>query len=546
MRIPVARPRRALVAVLTALLSPLLILAAPREAASQAVEKESVQNSVMTISARNTFPLTKKVAMGLGKTLFLQFPFDLRDVIVSDPDRVDAVVQSVDRVFLVAKKAGNTNVIFFDAQGQQIMTLDVSIGSDLTELDNLLKRLLPGSNIRTELAGATIVLQGTVRTPLDSSRAVDLATQFAASNKNLTAGISAVSTSQGGVTTTSITGSGFGQSAPSNPKPVINLLAVDGEDQVMLKVTVAEVQRSILKQMGINLASSFSIDNFGLALGTANSFNVTGAALGALGKAGLSTATPPGQGCGVVLDAISTIPPLVGNSGLSSVWGDGKHCLSQTLKALEREGLVRTLAEPNLTAVSGESAKFLAGGEYPIPVSASLGVFAISFKEFGVGLGFTPVVLSEGRISLKIDIDVSELSTEGAIVMGGTQIPALKKRQARSTVELASGASIALAGLISETTRSSVEGFPGLKDLPVLGTLFRSKDFTRNETELVVIVTPYIVRSTAARKLARPDENLAPASDLKGNFLGHLNRVYGRGREMPSGGLKGDYGFIVE
>ena len=179
-------------------------------------------------------------------------------------------------------------------------------------------------------------------------------------------------------------------------------------------------------------------------------------------------------------------------------------------------------------------------------MSSSLGSIGISFKEFGVGLAFTPVVLSEGRISLKIDMDVSELSSEGAVVLAGTQIPSLKKRQARSTVEIPSGGSIAMAGLISDTTRQSVEGFPGLKDIPMLGTLFRSKDFQRNETELVVIVTPYIVRPSSPQKLARPDDNLAPPSDQKGNFLGHLNRVYGRGREAPSGGLKGDYGFIVE
>jgi pilus assembly protein CpaC len=220
--------------------------------------------------------------------------------------------------------------------------------------------------------------------------------------------------------------------------------------------------------------------------------------------------------------------------------------MANALRALERDGLVRTLAEPNLTAVSGEAANFLAGGEFPIPVVDSDGKLTVMFKKFGVGLAFTPVVLSEGRISLKIDTEVSELTQDGAVVLSGFSIPALKTRTARSTVELPSGGSLAVAGLLSDQTRQNIDGFPGLKDVPVLGTLFRSRDYIKQETELVVIVTPYVVRPTARQNLARPDDGLAPASDLKANFLGHLNRIYGKGREMPTGGLKGEYGFIVE
>lgn len=213
---------------------------------------------------------------------------------------------------------------------------------------------------------------------------------------------------------------------------------------------------------------------------------------------------------------------------------------------MERDGLVRTLAEPNLTAVSGETAKFLAGGEYPFPSVDSLGSLSVTFKEYGVGLAFTPVVLSEGRISLKVETEVSELDTANGVTIANSNIPGIKKRQAKSTVELPSGGSMALAGLISDEVRQNIDGFPGLKDLPVLGTLFRSRDFVRAETELVVIVTPYTVRPTSRQQLARPDDGFSPATDLKANFLGHLNRVYGKGTVMPDGGLKGDYGFIVE
>jgi pilus assembly protein CpaC len=208
---------------------------------------------------------------------------------------------------------------------------------------------------------------------------------------------------------------------------------------------------------------------------------------------------------------------------------------------------VKTLAEPNLTAISGESAKFLAGGEFPIPVVDTQGGISVTFKEFGVGVAFTPTVLSEGRISLKIETEVSELTNTGSVALSGISIPALKKRQAKSTVELPSGGSLALAGLISDDVRQNIDGLPGLKDLPVLGTLFRSRDFIKQETELVVIVTPYIVTHTAKQNLARPIDGLGEATDLKANFLGHFNRIYGAGTNAPSAGdLKGDHGFIVE
>jgi pilus assembly protein CpaC len=213
---------------------------------------------------------------------------------------------------------------------------------------------------------------------------------------------------------------------------------------------------------------------------------------------------------------------------------------------MERDGLLKTLAEPNLTAVSGESAKFLAGGEFPIPVVDSLGQVSVTFKEFGIGVAFTPVVLSGGRISLKIEVEVSELTNDGAVVLSNISIPALKKREAKSTVELPSGGSLALAGLLSHDTRQDIDGFPVLKDIPILGTLFRSRDYQNSETELVIIVTPYIVRPTARRELALPGDGLNAATDRKANFLGHINRVYGRGGPVPVGDLKGDYGFIVE
>jgi pilus assembly protein CpaC len=313
------------------------------------------------------------------------------------------------------------------------------------------------------------------------------------------------------------------------------------------------VQRSILKQFGINLGAIIQSGNFSTAILTENALPLTAAAgLGTLPVPGIGTAALEAGGAiscataGVLCNYNGGPKGAFGNSGVTNTFSSGDARVTSALRAMERDGLVRTLAEPNLTAVSGETAKFLAGGEFPIPVVDDTGKMSVMFKEFGVGLAFTPVVMSEGRISLKIETEVSELTDNGAVTLSNIRIPALKKRQAKSTVEMPSGGSLALAGLISEDTRQNIDGFPGLKDLPIVGTLFRSRDFTKNETELVVIVTPYIVRPTARKNLARPDDGLAAASDRKAIFLGHLNRIYGRGRELPHGELRGQYGFIVE
>jgi pilus assembly protein CpaC len=539
------------------LLAGIGILASPPVAISaeraEGVFEDISQHSVLTIPSRANFPLAKRVSIGMSKSLLVQFPFELKDVLVSDPEKVDAVVQASNRVFLIAKKLGQTNAFFFDTKGQQILTLEISVGADLKGLDGVLKRLVPGSNIRAEMAGSAAVLIGTVRTPLDAKRANDIACQFVAANKGVGprgAGI---------ISTTTATGSGSfnyqsetrsaGQydsqtqtqaaACGSETKLVINLLAVEGEEQVMLKVTVAEVQRSILKQFGVNVGALVNSGNFSTAILSQNALPLTSAA-------GLGTLAVPGISSAGNLQLGSLGTGTYQNSGIDTIFNGGNTQLAGVLRALERDGLIRTLAEPNLTAVSGETAKFLAGGEYPVPVVDSDGKLSVTFKEFGVGLAFTPVVLSEGRISIKIESEVSELTDDGAVTLSSIRIPALKKRQAKSTVELPSGGSLAIAGLISESTRQNIDGFPGLKDVPVIGTLFRSRDFQKQETELVVIVTPYTVRPTARQNLVRADEGLAPASDLKANLLGHLNRIYGRGRELPPGDLKGDYGFIVE
>jgi len=500
--------------------------------------------SILRISASEG--QTRAIALGAGKSMLVEFDFELRDVLVSDPKSIDAVVQTSNRVFLIAKKPGQTNAFFFDSRGRQILTLDITVGADVRGLETLLTRLIPGSNIRVEMAGKSIVLIGTVRTPVDSNRATDIARAFAASNVDgflSDAGqVQQTAAASGGTTIINASDAMKSGQASSDAKPVINLLGVEGEEQVMLRVVVAEVQRELLKQFGVNLAADINAGNFTWSLLTANALPLTTAAgLGSLPVAGID----PSDNSLAFYNEGPTAKTF-GNSGTTTGWGNGDYRIGKTMRALERDGLIRLLAEPNLTAISGEPAKFLAGGEYPIPVKDSNGQTSVTYKEFGVGVSFTPLVLSEGRISLKIESEVSELTNVGAVVLDSTSIPALKKRQANSTVELPSGGSIALAGLISDDVRQNIDGFPGLKDVPVLGTLFRSRDFIKRETELVVIVTPYLVKPVAPKSLAKPLDGLAEATDRKANFMGHLNRIYGVESAAPVGDLKGDYGFIVE
>jgi pilus assembly protein CpaC len=294
---------------------------------------------------------------------------------------------------------------------------------------------------------------------------------------------------------------------------VINNIKVTGEDQVMLKVRIVEVQRSVLKQFGVNLQALFNVGKF--------AFN-------------LASLTQVGG-------AIDAITP---NTGYKGVYSDGSTTIAGVIRAMEQDGVLKTLAEPNLTAVSGQSAKFHAGGEIPYRTCDNSTVITnctITFRNFGVSLGFTPVVLSEGRINLKVSTEVSEIA---ALTIGG--FPTLDTRSAETVIELPSGGSMMLAGLIKDTTRQLVDGTPGLKALPVLGALFRSRDYTSNQTELVVIVTPYLVGSVTEEQLATPADRLNTPTDRQTILLGRLNKVYGTAGQHPDGVYHGNVGFIVE
>ncbi|KAB7742837.1 BON domain-containing protein [Parvibaculum sedimenti] len=425
---------------------------------------------------------SRSVVLGLNKAAIVELPVAARDVLVSDPKVVDAVVRSATRTYLIGLTVGQTNAFFFNDKGQQILDLEIRVERDLTGLRDALRHYLPDAKIDVQAMNDHIVLSGTVANSSDADKARDLAERYVGKTEQ-----------------------------------VLNMLAVDSKEQVMLKVTVAEMQRNVIKQLGIDLSSALTLGKFAASLVTTNGFSLQGELGGATLKSPLS-------------------------------WRSRRLSIDQTLKAFEEDGIVRTLAEPTLTAISGESAKFLAGGEFPIPVSKdNQGNITVSYKPFGVGLAFTPVVLSEGRISLKISTEVSELTTSGAIVSQGMSIPGLNVRRAETTLELPSGGSLVMAGLLSDKTKQNIDGVPGAKDVPVLGALFRSRDYQKNETELVVVVTPYIVDPTNRKKIALPTDGYAPASDMDTILMGRLNATYGTNGSAPTDKkLKGPVGFVVD
>jgi pilus assembly protein CpaC len=439
----------------------------------------------------------RPLSLGIGKSIVIDLPRDIKDVLVADPKIANAVVRSAQRAYIIGAAVGQTSIVFFDSTGQQIAAYDIAVTRDLNGLRAALKQSLPNSNIHIEGVGEGVVLSGTAASPIDAQQANDMATRLA-----------------GGA------------------DKVVNSIAVRGRDQVMLKVTVAEVARTIIKQMGIDLTANLTYGTAVVNFSNSNPFTAYGR-------------------------------PLVATNQAAGAFGGGSiPSVTATLRAMESAGVVRTLAEPNLTAISGESATFIAGGEFPIPAGYSCDPVTracstqISFKKFGISLNFTPVVLTEGRISLRVMTEVSEVSNDNSITLAqaitSTQvnsltIPSIKTRRAETTLEIPSGGSMAMAGLIQEQTKQAINGFPGLSQLPVLGTLFRSRDFVNNQTELMVLVTPYVVRAVAQKDLSRPDDGFASASDPQTELLGSINRIYGvPGRNEPARNYRGTYGFITD
>lgn len=432
------------------------------------------------------------VSLGIGKSFVIDLPREIKDVLVADPKVANAVIRSTQRAYIIGAAVGQTNIIFFDSTGAQIAAYDIAVKRDLNGVRAALKQTLPNSDVTIEGVGDGVVLGGTAASPIEAQQAADIAARLVGGDAK-----------------------------------VVNSIAVRGRDQVMLKVTLAEVQRSVIKQLGIDLSANLTYGTSVVKFNNSNPFSANSA-------------------------------PLVAGNALTGSFG-ATPSVQATLRAMENAGVVRTLAEPNLTAISGESATFISGGEFPIPTgvtcqtttSGGIGqcVQTVSFKKFGISLNFTPVVLTEGRISLRVMTEVSEISTENALQggSGGTTIPSIKTRRAETTLEIPSGGAMAMAGLIQEQTKQAISGLPGLAQVPVLGTLFRSRDYVNNQSELMVLVTPYVVRAVAQKDLSRPDDGFASASDPQADLLGSVNRIYGvPGRVEKARNYRGTYGFITD
>jgi pilus assembly protein CpaC len=431
------------------------------------------------------------LALGIGKSVVIDLPRDIKDVLVADPKIANAVIRSAQRAYIIGAAVGQTNIVFFDSAGQQIAAYDIAVKRDLNGIRGALRQTLPNADIQIDGLGEGVILTGSASSPIEAQQAADLAARLV-----------------GGI------------------DKVVNSIVVRGRDQVMLKVTVAEVARSIIKQLGIDLNASMNYGTTVVNFNNSNPFTAYGRALVA----------------GNIAQAAFGATPSV----------------QATIRAMESAGVVRTLAEPNLTAISGESATFIAGGEFPVPAGYSCDPVThvcntqISFKKFGISLNFTPVVLTEGRISLRVMTEVSELSNDNAITLtqgagNSLTVPSIKTRRAETTLEIPSGGAMAMAGLIQEQTKQAINGLPGLAQLPVLGSLFRSRDYVNSQTELMVLVTPYVVRAVAQKDLSRPDDGFASSSDPQADLLGSINRIYGvPGRVEPARNYRGTYGFITD
>lgn len=486
-----------------------------------AVPDASAAQSMIKISQVGP-GVTRKVKLGLNKAIVIDLPTDAHDILVADPNIADAVTRTSRRLYVFGKQVGQTNVFIFGPGGEELVSVDLEIERDISGLEANLKRFIPESDIKVEIISDNIVLSGTVRTPQDASQAEKLAEIFVKGGEATTRNVSATSSSQTGDSSVAL----FNEDRQASQ--IVNMLTIEAEDQVTLKVTIAEVSRTVMKQLGFN--SSVSGVNGNIAfqyptnLGGATKWVNTTNASGTIGG----------------LDITSFV------------------------NAMEQAGVMRTLAEPSLTAISGEQAKFYVGGEFRMVTQQDVDDGGVTREhetvEYGIRLNFKPVVLSPGRISLAVETNVSEPTFEGSVTSAGTMWPILgkktsdipasqllgiRKREASTTVELPSGGSIVIAGLVRDDIRQATTGTPGLMNVPILGALFRSRDFQRNETELVIIATPYLVRPVERSKLARPDDNFNPEGDVTGFFLGRVNKIYGRKEKQP-GAYNGTIGFIYK
>ncbi len=479
---------------LAALAVPLAFASAPAPAAAQSV----------TSPARS-------IAISIGRGQLVTLPGKMTDVFVANDAVADVQVKSTNQLYVFGKAGGETTVYASNANGDVVWSANVRVGTNIDSIDQMLKLAMPEAKIVTSTMNNTVLLTGTIAAPEDAAEAERLVKAFVDEKTN-----------------------------------VISRLKMATPLQVNLHVKFAEVNRSLVRQIGSNLTTidgsggfKFGVGqgrapgtyvttdpNLPLGIGT----NVTGFTIDPTGAA-----KSPTNPLGIISAPGTNVTQL---QGVQTIAGMGKLFGLNILGALdlgETIGLVTSLAEPNLTALSGETANFLAGGEYPIPVSTGLGNTAIEFKKYGISLAYTPTVLANGRISLRVKPEVSELSSDGAIISNNFTVSALTVRSAETTVELGSGQSFMIAGLLRNNAQNTITKMPGAGDVPILGSLFRSTSFRKGETELVIVVTPYLVNPVDSSEIKLPTDGFRAATALQ-QVLGHLEAdgVTGGDRPKPT------------
>ena len=513
-------------------------------------------------------PAGRLFAVGIGKSQLIHLARPARDVLVASPGIADVVLQTPDTAFLVGRVAGETTVYFFDAQGHQIDALDVTVLFDTTALVEALRHALPYEAIEVATVNTSIVLSGTVSSQAALDDAISIASQFvsgatpaapvtpAAGTTTTTTGTTAAAAPAAG------TPAGSNGAAPAQsggmPTRIVNLLKVKNENQVLLRVRVSEMSRTVIKELGVSPGAVF---NLGRGSGALSTTTLTSPGIGATRGGGSVGGVPaPGvQFSSSGISASATFPTAAFGGVAVAIPFTAATGLTALIEALDENGLAKTLAEPNLTAVSGETASFLVGGSVPIcqttfTTSGSTVIPTQNFfyKPFGIQLTFTPVVLSDGLVNIRITAEISTLETavtDGAVAPTATTCgaPAFTSENVTTTVELPSGGSIALAGLLKNDESNWLQGIPGVMNIPVLGALFSSKAYQQNLDDLVVSVTAVLVKPTAPGELAYPTDGFGPSSDFNFYLMNRLQSNYAPGvTTTPPAAVKSIMGLILE
>lgn len=482
-------------------------------AAPPTVERTAAQEQPRPLSKAfsviDSHSEAETVTVPLYKSTILQLNQPIRKISIGNDEIADILILRSRQLYIQGKDLGSTNVLLWDTNDRLIASLNVEVTHDLNSLKAKLNELLPNEKIQVRSSQGTLVLSGQVSSLANMDSAVQVARGFSAKS-----------------------GGKEEDKDEQARASVVNLLSVGGAQQVMLKVTVAEMARSVAKKLGFQF-NSIGLDG-NWSIGGVNGGATFPDALYEPNDVRIPVFSKPPV-IGPVIDEFMPNPQVIEDTGLFASFLNSNFLFNAALEASKENNSTRILAEPTLTTLTGQEAKFLSGGEFPIPVPrGDLGV-TIQFKEFGVGLSFVPVVLNSGRINMKINVSVSELVSANSVILQGDStvsqlfIPALTKRDAFSTVELSDGQTIGIAGLISEETRDLVNKFPGLGDIPVLGHLFRSSEFEQGETELVILVTPHLAKPIDRNAISLPTDNFVAPSDVDFYLLGR-----NRGREQTA------------